>query len=157
MGAGASAPTCTGTLGRMDRIRLERFLEPLSESGGRLTTPRRVIATAFLEAGGHVTVEDLAETVQATHPEIAVSTVYRTMEALEELGAVEHLHLGHGPAVFHLTDEGHHHLVCETCGRVVEVPDAVFAEFSEQIGEQFAFQIEARHFALPGQCSDCVG
>jgi len=122
-----------------------------------LTTPRRVIATAFLDAGGHITVEELTETVQLIHPEIAMSTVYRTMEALEEQGAVEHLHLGHGPAVYHLTDEGHHHLVCQRCGLVVEVPDVRLAAFSEQIREEFGFRIEARHFALPGMCEECAG
>ena len=66
-------------------------------------------------------------TVQKADPDIAISTIYRTMEAFEEVGAVEHLHLGHGPAVYHLVDQGHHHLVCDGCGKTIEVPDATVA------------------------------
>jgi len=140
----------------MDDADLQRFLDELREGGGRVTTARRAIATAFLDAGGHVTVDDLASTVQAAHPEIAVSTVYRTMEALEERGLVEHLHLGHGPAVYHRSDELHHHLVCEGCGRVVEVPEETLTRFASEIAERFDFRIEARHFALPGWCATCL-
>ena len=154
-GAGATAGESPGQLRSMDRRRLEAFLEPLRESGGRLTTPRRVIATAFLDAGGHVTVEELADTVQHSHPEIAVSTVYRTMEALEALGAVEHLHLGHSPAVYHLADAGHHHLICEGCRQVTEIPDSVLTPFTRAIRDEFSFTIDTRHFALPGRCAEC--
>ncbi len=137
------------------RAGIEHYLELLREDGGRITAGRRSIVTAFLQAGGHVTAEELAATVQIAHPDIALSTVYRTMETLQELGAVEHVHLGHGAAVYHVSGEGHHHLVCEECGRVVEVPDALFAAFATRIDEEFGFRVEARHFALPGRCDRC--
>ena len=77
------------------------------------------------------------------------------MEAFEEVGAVEHLHLGHGPAVYHLVDQGHHHLVCDGCGKTIEVPDATVDSFAERIHAEYGFTIDARHFAMPGRCSDC--
>lgn len=121
-----------------------------------MTAPRRLIVRAFLASGGHITAEELAAVVQAEDPEIAVSTVYRTMEALEEVGGLHHLHLGHGPAVYHRADEAHHHLACEDCGSVVELDDAMVAPFAAELRRRTGFELDARHFAFPGRCSDCV-
>ena len=59
--------------------------------------------------------------MKATNPDVDTSTVYRTLGLFEELGIVEHAHLGHGPAVYHL-GQTHQHLVCEVCGTVIDVP-----------------------------------
>jgi Fur family ferric uptake transcriptional regulator len=88
---------------------------------------------------------------------VALSTVYRSMEALEELGFVEHLHIGHGPAVYHLADEQHLHLVCESCGAVTELPTSTLDAIGEEIRKRHRFQIAPRHFALSGRCEDCAG
>ena len=111
---------------------------------------------ALLGSGGHVTADDLAAEVQRSHPETAVSTVYRTMEALERAGLVEHLHTGTGPAVYHLTGHDHHHLVCEECGTVVEVSEAQMAELAGHVEERFGFVLDTRHFALVGRCAACA-
>jgi Fe2+ or Zn2+ uptake regulation protein len=81
--------------------------------------------------------------------------VYRTLEALERLGVVVHSHLGHGGGVYHLADERHQHLVCEKCGAVVEVPDAVFAPLARTVRRRYGFTIEPGHFALVGRCAKC--
>src|ERR1044071_5038204 len=99
----------------------------LRARGGRLTTPRRAIITALLRSGGHITADQLTNDIQANYPDIHLSTIYRCLETLEELQVVDHIHMGHGRAVYHLADEKHQHLMCEVCGAVTEVPDAVFA------------------------------
>ena len=58
---------------------------------------------------------------QSSRRSVDVSTVYRTLDTLEQLGIIDHTHLAHGPAIFHLADGDHQHLVCERCGRVEEV------------------------------------
>lgn len=112
---------------------------------------------ALLDTGGHVTAEQLATIVQAEHPETALSTVYRTMEVLERAGLVEHLHLGHGPAVYHLAEHDHRHLVCQECGCTIEVSEAAFDELAVFVQRRLGFTLDARHFALPGRCGPCVG
>ena len=69
-----------------------------------------------------------AEAVAARLPDIHVSSVYRSLNLLEELGVVRHVHLAHGPALYELTDvaDGIRHLACERCGRDVVVPTALF-------------------------------
>jgi Fe2+ or Zn2+ uptake regulation protein len=69
---------------------------------------------------------------------------------------VDHVHLGHGRAVYHLTDEPHQHLVCEVCGAVVEVPDATFADLARTLQGHYGFAIRPNHFAVLGRCEDCA-
>ena len=140
----------------METARLERILDMFRDRGGRVTTPRRAIITALLEAGGHVTADELTDTVQAAHPDVHTSTIYRCLTSLEELGVVDHVHLGHGRAVYHLADETHQHLVCESCGTVVEVPATVFASLAKGLQKQFGFLVQPRHFAVSGRCQSCV-
>lgn len=135
--------------------RLERILALLRAEGGRVTSARRALVEALLAADAHVTADDLAARVQAAHPEVHRSTVYRTLDALERLGVVVHSHLGHGGGVYHLADERHQHLVCEQCGAVVEMPDDVLEPLARTVRRRYGFTIEPGHFALVGRCRAC--
>jgi Fe2+ or Zn2+ uptake regulation protein len=136
--------------------RLETVLELLRANGGRVTSPRRAILRALIDHDGHPTAEQLTSAVQADQPDVNESTVYRFLDELERLGVVDHVHLGHGPAVYHFADDAHLHLVCETCGRVTEVPDKVVATLRRQLHAEFAFDIDPRHFAVLGRCKVCA-
>src|SRR5438874_12121977 len=135
---------------------VEEILARFTAAGGRRTASRQAIIEAVVGAGGHVTAEQIASTVQARFPSVNLSTVYRTLEALEELRVVDHVHLGHGRAVYHLTDEPHQHLVCEGCGLVVEVPDEQFAALRADLRDRYAFTIRPNHFAVLGRCERCA-
>jgi Fur family ferric uptake transcriptional regulator len=137
------------------REQAEPILGLLRARGGRVTTCRRAILETFLGAGGHVTAEALTARVQANQPDVHESTVYRFLDELERLGVVDHVHLGHGPAVYHLASDAHHHLVCDRCGAVEEVPESVFAELRNRLHMEFGFTLEPRHFAVTGRCKDC--
>jgi len=143
-------------LGRPTDERLERVLEMLRQRGGRVTTARRAIVAALLQSSGHVTADELTATVQAAQPDVHSTTIYRCLEALEELDVVDHVHLGHGRAVYHLTDQPHQHLVCEGCGLVVEVPDEQFAALRADLRDRYAFTIRPNHFAVLGRCERCA-
>jgi Fe2+ or Zn2+ uptake regulation protein len=136
--------------------RLEQILLRLRERGGRVTTPRRAIIAALLDGDHHVTAEALAEAVQRADPDIHRATVYRTLDTLTELGVVNHVHLGHGPAVYHLVEEEHHHLVCDSCGSVVELPANVFDALGRRVEQDYGFRLNAHHFALGGLCQRCA-
>ena len=117
----------------------------IREQGERVTTARRALVTALVQAKGHVTADDLAALVQKAQPDVHLSTIYRSLDALERIGVVDHVHLGHGRAVYHLADEPHQHLVCEVCGAVVEVPDATFAELGGVLRRRYGFTIRPNH------------
>jgi Fur family ferric uptake transcriptional regulator len=143
-----------GTLGPMvdGDDRAARILARLQAGGGRVTTARRALIVALVAADQHVTADDLATSVQAIHPDVHRSTIYRTLDALERLGVVDHVHLGHGRAVYHLADEPHQHLVCEACGEVIEVPDDLFDDLASQLQDRYRFTIRPHHFAVLGRC-----
>jgi len=110
----------------MSADRVQAILAALRQRGERITTARRALLTALDQAPEHCSADDLAAEVARLHPEIHRATIYRTLETLRRLEVVEHTHLGHGPAVYHLADQVHQHLVCEECGSVTEVPPAAF-------------------------------
>lgn len=138
------------------REQAEPILGLLRAQGGRVTTCRRAILETFLGIGGHVTAEVLTARVQEAQPDVHESTVYRFLDELERLGVVDHVHLGHGPAVYHLSSDAHHHLVCDKCGAVEEVPESVFAELRSQLEDSYGFALQPRHFAVTGRCRACT-
>lgn len=139
----------------MTSERLGALLEGLRDRGERVTTARRALLAAMDEATDHRSADELAAEVARTHPDVHRATIYRTLETLRRLGVVEHTHLGHGPAVYHLADEVHQHLVCEDCGVVTEVSPAVFRPLERTLKRDFGFTVSSRHFAFSGRCRAC--
>lgn len=137
---------------------VEAVLARFRQNGGRITSARRAIVSVLLEGDEHqhATAEEVAARIQLAHPEIAVSTVYRSLDALEELGVLEHLHVGHGPTVYHLAHQRHIHLVCRQCGGVADVPGETLDALGADILDLHGFAIEPRHFAINGLCRDCL-
>lgn len=135
---------------------LDDILTRLRNAGGRLTEPRRAVIEALVSSGDHPTADDLAEQVALSHPTVHKSTVYRTLDALADLSIVDHVHLGHGRAVYHLTEDTDLHLLCETCGTVKHITSEVLDASRSAIAETTGFVLEAGHFALPGRCRDCA-
>lgn len=120
-----------------------------------MTATRRAVLSALVETGSHVTAEELHHRVSQRHPDVSASSVYRTMDLLAEQGVVDHVHLGHGPAEYHLATEGHAHLVCNGCGAVVELDPSLSAPFADRVAEVLGFRLDLRHFALTGWCRSC--
>lgn len=136
----------------------EDLVRALRSRGLRITRARRsiceVLATAHEE---HLSAADLLERAQrVSGVRIDQSTVYRTLDVLEEFGHLHHVHLGHGPGVYHLSGEAdHQHLVCERCGRSAAVPLAELVPVLETVTARYGFAADSVHFALVGVCSEC--
>ena len=134
---------------------VDEVLALLRARGGRVTSPRRLLLESIFEADGHRTAEELAQVVREKAPDVHISTIYRNLESLEELGVIFHVHLGHGPATYHLASAPHGHLVCQVCGTTVEAPDDLFKSLSASAKSRFGFQIDPYHFAILGRCQAC--
>jgi Fe2+ or Zn2+ uptake regulation protein len=139
----------------IDTDPVEAILDQMRRRGGRATLSRRATITALLSGRRHLSAEDIVKEVKTSHPDVAESTIYRNLIALEELGVVNHVHLGHGPSTYHLAEESHQHLVCRRCGKVIEVPDEEFVPLAERLSSAYGFQIQPRHFAISGECRRC--
>ncbi len=136
-------------------IDIDEILALLRAGGGRITATRRATVETLAGADRHLTAEQIAGAVRDRLPEMADSTVYRTLATLEELGVVSHVHLGHGPSTYHLVHRPHQHLHCLGCGDVIEVPPETFDLLAERLDAIYGFAIAPGHFALPGYCPRC--
>ena len=122
----------------------------LRDKGLRLTPQRELVLSAVRELV-HATPEEVAEKVRATHPGINLSTVYRNLETLENVGLVQHTHLGHGGATYHAAEElTHLHLVCGDCGSVGDAPIGAAANFVQNLADDYGFKTDVTHFAVYG-------
>jgi Fe2+ or Zn2+ uptake regulation protein len=145
----------TDTTATATAITAAEIVARLVEGGGRRTASRQAIAEVIAEAGSHFTAEEMARRVQHRFPSVNISTVYRTLDALADLGVVDHVHFGHGRAVYHLRDEAHHHLYCERCERVEELPADKLGSFVKLLEGEYGFELDRRHFAIVGTCRAC--
>jgi Fur family ferric uptake transcriptional regulator len=135
---------------------VDEVLALVREHGGRVTASRRLLLGALFASPGHRTAEDLAAEVQAQSPDVHLSTIYRNLEELERLGVLVHTHVGHGPATYHLAPATHGHLVCEACGRMIEVPGSVFGGLARTAASRYGFTIDPHHVAVLGRCRTCT-
>ena len=123
----------------------------LRAAGHSVGRTRAAVVDAVRALPSAFTADELAAAVPDAH----VSTVYRTLALLEEIGAVRHLHLSHGPALYeHGASADVRHLVCEVCDRHVAVPSAVFASARRRIEREYGFVLGASHFAIVGRCRE---
>ena len=120
--------------------------------------PQRQLVLEAVGALGHGTPEEILTEVRRTASTVNASTVYRTLELLEELGLVQHTHLGHGAPTYSVAgDDDHVHLVCRACGAVEEAPRSAVADTVARLASEHGFEVDLGHFALFGRCAGCVG
>ena len=134
----------------------QTVVEALEELGYRLTPQRLMILDAIQHSEGHVTAEEICDRVRATYPHINISTVYRTMELLKELGLVVETDLGGGRVSYHGADKArHHHLICTGCGAAQELEHDLLTPLEEALERRYQFQANVSHFAIFGRCAQC--
>jgi len=126
--------------------------------GFRVTPQRQLILDAICEGEGHSTPEQIYERVHAKAPAVNRATVYRTLDFLHELRLVFAADLGGGSMVYEIAgDKPHHHLVCQSCGKVEEIPHQTVKGLFARIGREQGFTVKTDHLALFGLCRDCRG
>jgi Fe2+ or Zn2+ uptake regulation protein len=128
----------------------------LRANNKRLTSQRKLVLTILAEAGGHLDAHDIYERARQKEDRLSLSTVYRTLSTLKEAGVVRELRLGQEHHHYELDGEdGHSHLVCLNCGRVIEVDSSPFAEAAMVTGEEHGFQVASAQVELRGYCGRC--
>ena len=127
----------------------------LKEKGFKLTPQRKLIMDIIHDTEVHLTTEKIITYVQERMPGVHKSTIYRTLELLEETGCVYKSELGN-QSIYHHAEEGHHHhLVCTKCGKFVDCEEDLFAPVEKSIGEEYGFRVDFRHVVMSGLCEEC--
>jgi len=128
----------------------------LSERGYRLTPQRMMVLAAIEGSADHISAEEIYAQVITKYPHVNISTVYRTLELLKRLGLVTETDLGGGRVRYHPADKGHHHhLVCQECGAIIDLDEAVLYPLEDTLRREYKFEADLRHLAIFGRCSKC--
>jgi Fur family ferric uptake transcriptional regulator len=131
--------------------------DQLHARGLRWTPQRRILIDVLAATDGHVTGSELVERCRAVDPGTIPSTVYRTLDVLEELGLLSHSHAADGREEFHvLPTAAHGHLHCIGCGTTWEIDADEAAALVETLARRRDFAVDLSHLSIAGRCAACT-
>ncbi|MGL5506652.1 MAG: Fur family transcriptional regulator [Paraclostridium sp.] len=140
---------------------MELLKEKLKETGFKITPQRRAIVEILLKhKDKHLSSEEIYDLVRVDCPEIGLATVYRTMQLLDDVGAISKLNLDDGCIRYEIDLDdsdahNHHHLICKNCGCIIEVKEDLLESIEEQIQNIYNFNILDHDVKFYGLCEDC--
>jgi len=131
--------------------------EYIAENGLKHSRQRDRIVETFFAMGGHVSVEELVARVRRIDARISVATVYRTMKLLADSGLAVPRQFGGGQTRYEAASgKPHHdHLICTTCGEIVEFANERIESLQETIARRHGFLVESHKLELYGRCARC--
>jgi Fur family ferric uptake transcriptional regulator len=142
--------------GKLDSVKARWIGHKLSDLGYRLTPQRLMILKAVEDADSHISAEEIYTQVRTHYPQMNISTVYRTLELVKGLGLVTETDLGDGRVRYHCMGKGHHHhLVCEKCGSIMDMEEAILNPLWSEIERKYNFKVGMKHLAFFGLCAEC--
>jgi len=128
----------------------------LKSTGTRLTSQRALILDIIRQGHHHLDADEIYQQARKKQPRINLSTVYRTLRKLKELGLVVELHFDEAHHHYELKQHAkHHHLVCLGCGKVVEFTCSLCPEMMEEIAREKEFEVTRVEVHMAGYCSEC--
>ncbi len=135
----------------------ETFIRHLRDRGFRLTPQRELVLSVLHQMEGFASAEEIYERVHQISAAVDISTVYRTLDLLQEFQLVACVEGNDGQRRYDLvTDHAPHiHLVCTRCGEVIGVATDILAAGLAQIQEQYGFAVDRTQLHLPGLCARC--
>ena len=129
----------------------------LDRAGYRLTGPRRALATLIADQAGHFTAAQLVAEARIARLGVGRATVFRTLDVLEALGAIERLDLPGGEHAYVGCEPAHHHhVVCSRCGRTSEIRDADLRRVVDDVARETGYRIDDHRLELFGLCPACL-
>ena len=134
----------------------ENWLKALSENGYRLTDSRRAVVEIVGSSPRAMTPMEVFDSARATHPELGLVTVYRTLEKLEELHLIQRVHQPSGCQAFVTAGQGHQHmLLCQSCGQVTFFEGDDLDTLIKVISGNTGYSIREHWLQLFGLCAKC--
>lgn len=131
--------------------------EQLRARGLRWTPQRRLLLSVLANSKGHVTATELIDRCREADPQTIPSTVYRTLDVLEELGLVRHAHGIDGREDYHILPRGEHgHLHCRVCGQSWEIGAGEASTLLGQLAANRGFAADLSHLSVAGVCRECA-
>jgi Fe2+ or Zn2+ uptake regulation protein len=136
--------------------RAEHLVDALEGAGHRLTDPRRAVAEMIAEREGHFTAAELVDEARRGHPGMGRATVFRALDLFTSLRLVERVDLPGGDHAYVACEPAHHHhAICTTCGRSLDVEDLGLSDVLGEIGRRSGFRVTAHRLEIFGLCAAC--
>ncbi|OGO14540.1 MAG: hypothetical protein A2Y93_00130 [Chloroflexi bacterium RBG_13_68_17] len=134
-----------------------QLTERLRRSGFRVTPQRNVILETIAHMGDHLAAQEVFDRARRRLPGLNLATVYRTLDSLHRAGLLDLLTSDGQPVRYSLHDvaDAHSHLVCRSCGRVLEVAAAAFDRLARSLKREHGFAADTAHLTLHGLCQEC--
>lgn len=130
--------------------------EALKRKGYRLTPQRLMVLDALHSMDTHISAEEIYAQVKARYPYANISTVYRTLDLLKELGLVTEINQGDGRVRYHPLEKGdHHHLICNKCGKILDLSASALLPLTDMLARSYNFKADVKHLAIFGICAEC--
>lgn len=141
----------------MDKTPTTQLSEYLAGQGLRSTSQRDAIFKIFVEAGRHMSAEELYARVKKEHPGIGYATVYRTLKLLSEAGLAKENRFENGFTRFEYNNAGEHHdhLVCTRCGMIIEFENQRIEALQQDVARKNGFKVHNHKLELYGVCATC--
>jgi Fur family ferric uptake transcriptional regulator len=129
----------------------------IARKGLKHSRQREAIAQTFFGMRGHVSVEEVVARVREEDPRVSVATVYRTMKLLAECGLAMPRRFGDGQTRYEAAGEREHHdhLICTSCGDIVEFANEKIEVLQALVARRHGFEVESHRLELYGRCARC--
>ena len=140
----------------MKKEETEKIQALLKSEGKRLTSKRALVYQVIQESESHLPAEEIYLRAKAIDPNISLSTVYRTLNILKELGLVRELHLDEEHHHYELVESSaHYHMICSQCGKVEEFKSKLVERLTEELEKNYGFETKSIHIDFIGLCANC--
>jgi Fur family ferric uptake transcriptional regulator len=140
------------------QVLLDKFKTLLKENSLKFTKQRELILKFLYENEGHFTPEDIYMRIKKSYPDITIgiATIYRTLTLLENEGMASSLSFGAQGKKYELGLKKHHdHLICTSCGEIIEFFDETIEQQQEKIAANFNFKMTDHTMKIIGLCESC--
>jgi Fur family transcriptional regulator, ferric uptake regulator len=132
------------------------LVEALDRAGYRVTSPRKAVADLIVRHDGHFTAAELESEARERHLEVGRATIFRALDLFATLKLVERVDLPDGDHAYVACDPvHHHHAICTTCGRALDVNDEGLGDVLAEIGRRSGFKVTLHRLELFGVCGPC--
>ncbi|WP_263622136.1 peroxide-responsive transcriptional repressor PerR [Halobacillus litoralis] len=135
--------------------RLQEAIDTLKGSGVRITPQRHAVLEYLLNSMTHPTADEIYKALESKFPNMSVATVYNNLRVFREIGLVRELTYGDSSSRFDCNTTDHYHIICESCGKIVDFHYPSLNEVESLAEQVTGFNVSHHRMEVYGTCSDC--
>lgn len=140
----------------MSEMQLKNALDTLKTTGVRITPQRHAILEYLIESMSHPTADDIYKALEHKFPNMSVATVYNNLRVFRESGLVRELTYGDNASRFDFVTSKHYHIICESCGKIVDFHYPGLDEVEHLAAHVTGFKVNSHRLEVYGICPECA-